>query len=213
MPEGIEPGDALENLTWTPNVHIRDCTFGSCRARGVLISTPGKVIIEDNTFESSGSAILIAGDANQWYESGAVRGVVIRRNRFKAPCLTSMYQFCEGVISIDPEIPQLDAATKPFHRDIRIVANTFHAFDYPLLYAKSVEGLSFRDNRIVRSRQFEPFHPRRYGFTFVACRDVDISGNRFEGDVLGRNVELIQTAEADVTIDPEQGLTVTSNVK
>lgn len=213
VPEGVEPGDALENLTWTPDVSIRDCTFGSCRARGVLISTPGKVIIEDNTFESSGSAILIAGDANQWYESGAVRDVVIRRNLFKAPCLTSMYQFCEGIISIDPEIPRLDAATKPFHRDIRIVENTFHAFDYPLLYAKSVEGLSFRDNRIVRSRQFEPFHPRRYGFTFVACREVEISGNRFEGDVLGRNVELIQTTDADVTIDPEQGLVVTCKAK
>lgn len=36
----------------------------SCRARGILVSTPGKVLIERNYFESSGSAILIAGDAN-----------------------------------------------------------------------------------------------------------------------------------------------------
>jgi hypothetical protein len=34
------------------------------------MSTPGEVLIEKNTFESSGSAILIPGDANGWYESG-----------------------------------------------------------------------------------------------------------------------------------------------
>jgi hypothetical protein len=35
---------------------------------GLLVSIPGKVIINQNEFESSGSAILIAGDANGWYE-------------------------------------------------------------------------------------------------------------------------------------------------
>ena len=67
IPETITPGDALENLTWTPDLSIRNSFFGSNRARGILVSTPGKVIIEKNIFESSGSAILIAGDANQWY--------------------------------------------------------------------------------------------------------------------------------------------------
>ena len=57
-------GDALENLTWSPDVEIKNTFFGSCRARGLLVTTPGKVVIENNIFESSGSAILIAGDAN-----------------------------------------------------------------------------------------------------------------------------------------------------
>ncbi|HEY0868533.1 MAG TPA: hypothetical protein VGE01_14205, partial [Fimbriimonas sp.] len=96
IPEGLVVGDALENLTWAPSFTVRRSVFGPVRARGLLVSTPGKVLIEDNHFRSSGSAILIAGDANQWYESGAVKDVTIRRNRFDN-CLTSTYQFCEAV--------------------------------------------------------------------------------------------------------------------
>jgi len=34
-----------------------------------------------------------------------VRDVLIRGNRFHPSCLTSWYQFGEGIISIDPIIP------------------------------------------------------------------------------------------------------------
>ena len=88
LPEEIGVGAALENLTWTPDVDIRNSFFGSCRARGLLVSTPGKVVIENNVFESSGSAILIAGDANYWYESGAVKDVLIKETTSVIPvCL------------------------------------------------------------------------------------------------------------------------------
>jgi len=204
VPEAIKAGDALENLTWSPDVTIRGCRFDSNRARGILVSTPGRVLIEKNRFESSGSAILIAGDANYWYESGAVKDVSIRENTFEAPCLTSMYQFCEGIISICPEIPQLDPA-HPFHRNIRIGNNEFHPFDYPVLYAKSVAGLTFSKNRMIRSMEFAAFHPRKATVTLEACRNVRIEGNRFEGDVLGKNITLKQTAESDVSIGAGQG--------
>ncbi|MDE5611327.1 MAG: right-handed parallel beta-helix repeat-containing protein, partial [Odoribacter sp.] len=64
LPDEVTAGYALENLTCTASAEIRRNHFGSCRARGLLVSTPGKVMIEENIFESSGSAILIAGDAN-----------------------------------------------------------------------------------------------------------------------------------------------------
>ena len=68
VPAEIVAGDALENLSWSPSVTIQQCKFGSCRARGILVTTPRKVLIDLNEFESSGSAILISGDANGWYE-------------------------------------------------------------------------------------------------------------------------------------------------
>ncbi|MBL9135094.1 MAG: right-handed parallel beta-helix repeat-containing protein [Verrucomicrobiales bacterium] len=203
-PGEIRVGDALENLTWAPAVEIRGCHFASNRARGILVSTPGRVVIENNRFESSGSAILISGDANQWYESGAVTDVTIRRNVFESPCLTSMYQFSEGIISIDPEIPRLDPE-HPFHRNIRIEDNTFHPFDYPVLYAKSVRGLIFSNNRMIRSHEFAPFHARKATLTFEACRDVRIDDNLFEGEVLGRNIALKATGPGELKLGPGQG--------
>lgn len=189
IPSAIESGDALENLSWSPSVSITNCKFNSCRARGLLVSTPGKVVIDKNEFQSSGSAILIAGDANGWYESGAVNDVTITNNIFWDACMTSMYQFCEGIISIYPIIPKVDPQ-KPYHRNITIANNTFHAFDYPVLYALSVDGIRFTKNRIVRSHEFEPFHVRKHCLTFEACKNAEVSGNFFEGDVLSKDIKL-----------------------
>lgn len=190
IPLAIESGDALENLSWSPSVSITNCKFNSCRARGLLVSTPGKVVIDKNEFQSSGSAILIAGDANGWYESGAVNDVTITNNIFWDACMTSMYQFCEGIISIYPIIPKVDSQ-KPYHRNITIEQNTFHAFDYPVLYALSVDGIRFTKNRIVRSHEFEPFHARKHCLTFEACKNAEVSGNFFEGDVLSKDIKIV----------------------
>jgi len=189
VPIEILAGDALENLSWSPSVTISNCKFGSCRARGLLVSTPGKVVIESNEFESSGSAILIAGDANGWYESGAVSDVTISNNTFKDACMSSMYQFCEGIISVYPIIPAVDSL-KPYHRNITIERNTFHAFDYPVLYALSVDGIRFNQNKIIRSHLYEPFHYRKHFITFDACMHAEVNGNVFEGDVLSKDIRI-----------------------
>lgn len=205
IPVEIVAGDAVENLSWSPAVTITKCKFGSCRARGLLVSTPGKVLIDANEFESSGSAILIAGDANGWYESGAVSDVTISNNIFKDACMTSMYQFCEAIISIDPIIPAIDSL-KPFHRNINIEKNTFNAFDYPVLYAFSVDGIRFNNNRIVRSHLHEPFHKRKHCLTFEACLKVEVKGNVFEGDVLAKDIYLEKMDKKEVTTGIDKSL-------
>jgi hypothetical protein len=192
IPKQITADYALENLTWVCNLSVINSHFKSCRARGLLVSTPGKVVISGNVFESSGSAILIAGDANEWFESGAVKDVTITRNTFKSSCMTSMYQFCEGVISVYPIIPQKDAA-KPFHRNIVITDNVFELYDYPILYALSVDGIEFSGNRLVRSHDFEPFHHRKHGLTFEYCKRITVKGNTVAGEVLGSTIKLVQT--------------------
>jgi hypothetical protein len=200
VPQQVKADYALENLTWTCDFFLTGSHFKSCRARGLLVSTPGKVVIEDNVFESSGSAILIAGDANGWFESGAVRDVLITRNTFKSSCMTSMYQFCEAVISVFPIIPQKNTAT-PFHRNITVADNLFEPYDYPILYALSVDGIEFSNNRLVRSYDFEPFHHRKSGLTFEYCKRVTVKGNIAEGDVLGNTVELLQTPRKEYKTD------------
>jgi hypothetical protein len=203
IPTEIADGDALENLSWSPSVVIQNCKFGSCRARGLLVSTPGKVLIDSNEFESSGSAILIAGDANGWYESGAVTDVTISNNTFKDACMSSMYQFCEGIISVYPIIPAVDSL-KPYHRNITIERNTFHTFDYPVLYALSVDGIRFNQNKIIRSHLYEPFHYRKHCLTFEACLNVEVNGNIFEGDVLDKDIYLEKMDKSQLKTDLNQ---------
>ncbi|MEI7524187.1 MAG: hypothetical protein WCJ95_07660 [Mariniphaga sp.] len=200
VPAEIVSGDALENLTWSPEVTIENCKFGSCRARGLLLSTPRKVVVDHNEFDSSGSAILIAGDANGWYESGAVTDVTITNNIFKDGCMTSMYQFCEGIISIYPIVPEVNSL-KPFHRNITIEHNTFNPFDYPVLYALSTDGLKFNNNRIIASHHFKPFHNRKHLLTFEACLNVGVKGNQFEGGVLAKDIYLEKMDKGQLNSD------------
>ena len=208
IPKELQVNNALENLTWSPDLLVANTHFKSSRARGLLVSTPGKVVIENNVFESSGSAILIAGDANNWFESGAVKDVLIRNNVFTDLCNTSSYQFCEGIISVYPEIPVLNENTPPFHKNIRIENNEFHPFDYPVLFARSVEGIAFTNNNITRSNRFEPYHHRKFTFSFEACKNATISGNTFSEDVLGMNILLKWTPEKELKVTPEQKLSV-----
>jgi hypothetical protein len=193
IPDSVNVGDALENLTWTPNFTVRHTEFGTVRARGLLISTLGKVIVEDCVFRSSGAAILIAGDANYWYESGAVTDVTIRRNRF-LNCNTSPYQFGDAVISIHPEIPRIGPA--PFHHGIKIESNIFEAFDAPILWAKSAGELSFCNNRIVSSTAFAPRNPGAPGLTLIDCEHVRVEKNRLDPGFIGRSAQ-VQGGKAD----------------
>ncbi len=63
--------DVLENATYTPNLTVRGCRFGSTSGRGILCTTRGRVVIENNHFEKLwGPALLIEDDCNFWFESG-----------------------------------------------------------------------------------------------------------------------------------------------
>ncbi len=149
LPEGIGTGDALENADWHPRVTFTHNTVRHNRARGALFTTPEPVLVEHNHFDwSSGSAILLAGDAQGWYESGRCLDVTIRHNTFDH-CLTSLFQFTEAIISICPEVKQPDAQKERYHRNIRIEHNRFLTHRVPLLSAISADALIFRNNEVI----------------------------------------------------------------
>lgn len=182
LPEEIsEEGKyGVENLTWTPEVIFSNNIIRNNRARGALFSTPKRVVCEDNTFDHThGTAILLCGDCNGWYETGACKEVIIRNNKF-INSLTAQYQFTNAIISIYPEIPNLEGQEKFFHSGIVIEGNTFETFDRPLLYAKSTNGLIFRNNKIISNNDFDPFHWNTHAFLLEKVDNVVIENNNFD---------------------------------
>ena len=85
VPAGVEIGGTVaENITYTPAVVIAGNVFRNVPTRGVLVTTRRPVLITGNRFDGIAMAgIFIAGDASQWYESGAVTDVTIRGNSFR----------------------------------------------------------------------------------------------------------------------------------
>jgi hypothetical protein len=195
----VVAGQALENLTDTPSATIRNCWFGNNRARGILCSTPRKVVIENNTFAIQGSAILIPGDANGWFESGAVHDVLIRHNTFEN-CLIAPTQFSDGVIAVWPAIQQ-DVPGRYFQRNIRIEDNTFKVLDRPILYAHSVDGLDFSGNTIIKTDFRPPWHPNHNAIFLQHCCDVSLHKNKVTGELLSYDIAHPDTPDAEIKLD------------
>lgn len=192
----IAAGHILENASLCPKLIVRNCRMlKQNRGRSILVTTPAKVRIEHNYFRSAGAAVLIEGDTELWFESGAVGNVVIRDNLFE-DCYTSgnnlidaPWGWGEGVISISPSFRPADKTTPAYHRNIRIKRNTFRHFDYAVLFARSVEGLTFSRNTLERTRTFKPFY-RPWNLCLDGCRKVRIGRNRLSPDFPGRNIRI-----------------------
>ena len=198
LPKGIETNDCVENITWTPTVHIQGCKFSKTNTRGILITTRKKVLIDNNAFFRLGmSAILIADDAMNWFESGMVNDVLITNNEF----VDCGYNGGPGnaVIAIAPENTIVNIKN-PVHRNIFIEDNIFKTYDYPILFAKSTKGLTFKRNKIIRTNLLKPISDNKFTLSFDACSDVKIEGNFFEGDVLGKNIHIERMKINDIKI-------------
>jgi hypothetical protein len=138
--------DCVENLTRTPSLEVRNSYFNRTDTRGILCTTPRKVVIADNVFENLGmSAILIEADAEGWYESGPVKDVTITGNRFIGCGYNGGPK--GATIAVNPSNKVADK-NKPVHSGIRITDNYFDTEGRPVLYAKSTRNLTFIGNTI-----------------------------------------------------------------
>lgn len=171
---------AVENLSNTASVVIRNCTVRNNRARSILISTPKPVLIENNYFDSMMAGLLIAGDANSWFESGNVSDVVIRNNTFvnmgkggEAP---------QSVLQISPEIPPQFRDKGYYHGKIVFENNTVKTFDSQVIYALSVSDLIIRNNTFIQSKDYLPIFDGLSYIDIQNCGNVQVTGNSYEGD-------------------------------
>lgn len=116
--------DVVENATWTPNLYVRNCDFGPTCGRGILCTTRGEVIVENNRFRNLwGPALLLEDDCNFWFESGYTKTVTFRNNLVENCEYAEMWQGAP-VIRCTPKV--MDENSEEFvHAKLVIENNTF----------------------------------------------------------------------------------------
>lgn len=175
--DGLRSGSVAENLTRQPDVVIRECEVRRNRARGILISTSGKVLVENNRFlKCTYAGIMLSGDANYWFESGHVGDLTVRGNLFEDQGLVTGNA---PVLCIIPEVGDGSDPSWFYHRNIVFEGNTVNSFSRVLVEARSAENITFRNNVVNPSAGYPLADPAAPAFIFDRCRNVDIGGNSY----------------------------------
>ena len=168
VPQDVHNKNVIENVTWIPDVDISKTVVKHIPTRGILVTTSGKVVIRNNKFyKTEMSSILIADDANSWYESGYVKDVTIRNNKF--------IECGRPVINIHPENSVVKKG-KYVHKNIRISDNYFLVKKLPVLAAKSTSHITFTGNIIEGSEKDKVEDV----LSLRSCKDVKTEGNKLK---------------------------------
>ena len=153
----IEIGkDVIENATWTPNLYVRNCHFGLTCGRGILCTTRGEVIIENNCFEKVwGPALLLEDDCNFWFESGYTTHVIFRNNRIISCNYAAMYDGAP-VIRYSPKVMD-ESSTEFVHGKLTVTGNSFEKPVYGnfLIHLEYLKDAEFTDNSFDAPYKFE----------------------------------------------------------
>jgi len=173
IPKNVLTGYYLENVQAYPEVEIRDCAIINNRARGLLISTPRKVTIENNTISSMMAAIQCPNEFTFWYESGFVRDLTIRNNKF----LDNTY----GNPKPSPLINILAVSANGdyIHNKIIIENNTFTNYSSYIVLAEYVRNLVFKNNTISYSGNY-PIDSESPVVRVHGVGTADIQGNKYD---------------------------------
>jgi hypothetical protein len=176
LPSSVAVKDAVENPAWQPHVIYRNNHIRHNRARGALFGSQASTVVEDNFFDHlSGPALLLNADASDWFENAPARNVLVRQNRFLD---TNMGPYGRGTISILFPVEETKGGQYFNARNIRIEDNSFEQVQRPLLYATSVEGLSFKRNRVLFNQDYPANVPADAPvFSLSHTRCVDVSRN------------------------------------
>ncbi|MBK1875798.1 right-handed parallel beta-helix repeat-containing protein [Pelagicoccus mobilis] len=193
---------SLENLTWYPDVELRNNIMRDNRARSALISTKGDVIIENNVFSSQMHGILIEGDNKAWYESGGVRNVVIKNNVFE----NIGYGSGQGypLYASPMLLPEQRLGDDQYHWNVTFSNNEIKSFNGQLVHAKSVKNLVLSGNKIVKEETY-PVGEQLPAVDLDYCDGVKIVGNEWVGFDFENHVEQKDNC-SNVTVKKNKGL-------
>lgn len=193
---------SIENITWNPDLIFRDNIVRENRARSVLVTTKGKVLIENNYFSSQMHSILIEGDNKFWYESGAVEDITIQNNTF----VNIGYEGGDRyVLNAAPLLlPEQHQGEGYYHRNINFVNNTIKGFSGQLVYAFYTKGLNVSGNTVELVDDY-PRIDEFPAFDIKYCDDVTIENNKFTG--FGKDLKIeVSKDSSNVKIANNKGI-------
>lgn len=180
LPAILKKGDVLENKTWNPTFTMRGCNIGGHRARNIVLKTPLKIVIENNRFFSSDMAsILFRGEMHHWFESGAVKDVLIQNNYFSYCAHGASGQ---PLLYISPKALDTFDQTTTYDRNIRFINNTIETFDNRIVWADRVDGLVIKGNTIKQNTAIDPLLPEAPMIELSNCNNAIITDNQYVGN-------------------------------
>lgn len=136
--DGAAVSDVIEDLAMCPNLYFAGNTLNRIITRGLLITTRGKALVENNHFMSTEmDGILFSNDAKSWYESGRVLNAKIKGNRF---------DYC-GAYYVEI-LPENGSTGSIVHGDFLIEDNSFNSPVSGGINAKSAQNLTIRNNKV-----------------------------------------------------------------
>lgn len=164
-------GDLITEMSW-PEVLIKGCSMGNNRARGLLLGSKKKTVVEDCYFHIPGAAILFEGDGCYWFEQAGVRDVTIRNNHFDNGNFG--YKDWGNACIATGRGPDEKRLESLYNRNITIEGNTFTVFDPRILNLYSADNVVFRNNKIEKSDKYAYMRDENRMFITDECSNVSI---------------------------------------
>ena len=175
LPQEMKVGDVVAGVDCYPDVTVRNCYIGNNRARGLLLGSRGKMVIENNHFHTPGAALLFEGDARHWFEQAGVRDALIRSNVFDN-CNFGVWG--NATIAVGSGIEKPRRPESHYNRNIVIEGNLFQNFDTGrIVSAYSVDGLTVRSNRFEQTTDYPSKNQNAKRFDITDSDHVSTSEN------------------------------------
>lgn len=170
LPAEFKIGDLLAAMEY-PNVTIKNCTMRGNRARGILLGSRGKILIEGNIFHVPGAAILLEGDGRYWFEQAGVRNLEIRNNIFNN---CNYGTWGNALIQVGAGIEKNFRGNSRYNKNIVIENNEIRSFDPRILNIFSVDSLIYLNNKIIKSTDYPAQNINEEPFVITNSSNVKI---------------------------------------
>ena len=176
VPAELKIKDAIGSIDENVEVLIANCSIKSNRARGLLIGSRGKTVIENNYFHVPGAAILFEGDASYWFEQSGVTNCTIRNNTFDN-CNFGVWG--NAVIQVGSGIKREDRDKSRYNSGIVVENNVFKVFDPRIVNLYSVDNFIFRNNKVEKSDQYPKQNETAEPFVINSCSNILVDDKKY----------------------------------